>query len=82
MLPRSVMQIRFLPKTMPFKVVDGTLKINQRPLDFQKVVVDRIYGETKQDTTWTFEANNAEKQRGLASFDAAYQISTNKKLSS
>ena len=43
------------------------------------MVVDRIYGETKQDTTWTFEANNAEKQRGLASFDAAYQISTNKK---
>ncbi len=66
-------------KNYAFKVVDGTLKINQRPLDFQKVVVDRIYGETKQDTTWTFEANNAEKQRGLASFDAAYQISTNKK---
>ena len=27
-------------KNYAFKVVDGTLKINQRPLDFQKVVVD------------------------------------------
>ena len=62
-----------------FKVVDGSLLINQRPLKFQKVVVDRIYGETKQDTTWTFEATDADKKRGLASFDAAYRVSTNAK---
>ena len=66
-------------KNYAFKTVDGTLLINQRSLNFQKVVVDRIYGETKQDTTWIFEATNVENKCGLASFDAAYQKSTNAK---
>lgn len=59
-----------------FKTVDGTFLINQRPLAIWKVIVDRIYGEADKDTTWTFEPNDAEKKRGLASFDVKYQTTT------
>lgn len=59
-----------------FKTVDGTFLINQRPLAIWKVIVDRVYGEADKDTTWTFEPNDAEKKRGLASFDVKYQTTT------
>ena len=60
-----------------FTIVDGTFVIDQRPLKMEKVVVDRIYGDTKQDTTWMFEATG--NKRGLATFDSGYKTSTNAK---
>lgn len=59
-----------------FKTVDGTFRINQRQLAIWKVIVDRVYGEADKDTTWTFEPNDADKKRGLASFDTKYQTTT------
>lgn len=59
-----------------FKTVDGSFLINQRQLAIWKVIVDRVYGEADKDTTWTFEPNDAAKQRGLASFDSKYQTTT------
>lgn len=61
-----------------FTYVDGSLRVDQRNLTFNKVIVNREYGSANSDTTWYFEPTNAETKTGLASFhNDKYKVTTN-----
>lgn len=75
-----VVKVSNTPASLNYHFIyeDGGLRVDKRNLTFNKVIVNREYGELNSDTTWYFEPTNAELQSGLASFDnEQYKVTTN-----